>query len=185
MPGTTSGPESDSVTLNLNVTPVADDAIIPAADGDEDSAIAFLAGFAVTDTSTRTDLGGQELVRSVSFDVPTGWTVTTPSSIDVSVTTDGTTVTIVNTTGNTSTFETYLDTVTITPPAHDSSDVPIQVTVRSVDRASIDGNLETDERSTDYVADRYQSIYTKEPTETSALFVCKITCRFSSQAWLY
>uniref|UniRef100_UPI00273E4058 VCBS domain-containing protein n=1 Tax=Roseovarius sp. MMSF_3281 TaxID=3046694 RepID=UPI00273E4058 len=149
VPGTTSGPESDSVTLNLNVTPVADDSTIPAADGDEDSAIAFLAGFAVTDTSDRTTTGGQEFVQELSFDVPAGWTLTTPPfPPGVLVNTSGSTVTITNMASTTGEFETYLDTVTLTPPAHESSDVTIPVTVTSEDNAWIDGAPVRDVRST-------------------------------------
>jgi large repetitive protein len=148
VPGTTSGGESDSVNLNLNVTPVADDSTIPAADGGEDSAIAFLAGFAVTDTSDGTTTGGQEFVQELSFDVPAGWTLTTPPSAEVSVSTSGSTVTITNIMFGPGFFEAYLDTVTLTPPAHDSNDVTVPVTVTSQDTAWIDGAPVQDVRST-------------------------------------
>ncbi|QRF69131.1 hypothetical protein [Ponticoccus alexandrii] len=62
--------------------------------------------------------------------------------------TSGSTVTITNTAHGTGSIEAYLDTVTLTPPAHDSSDVTIPVTVTSQDTAWIDGAPVQDVRST-------------------------------------
>ena len=62
---------SDTVTLNLVVTPVAGDVAVGAVTTAEDTAVALLQDVRVTDTGT-----GTEVIDSVAFDVPAGWTLT-------------------------------------------------------------------------------------------------------------
>ncbi|MEN9063227.1 hypothetical protein [Ponticoccus litoralis] len=147
--GTTSGPVSDSVTLDLNVTPVAGDVEIPDAEGDEDSPIAFLAGLTLTDTSPLTQAGGQEFIREVSFDIPPGWDLGPLPALPPGLTFDqsGATITIGVMPGLPNVLETYLDSFTLVAPAHDSSDVTIPVTVTSQDRAWIDGATVQDDQT--------------------------------------
>ncbi|MFL1404675.1 VCBS domain-containing protein [Marinobacter sp. M1N3S26] len=148
--GVAEADESDnSVTLNLHVTPVADDVQVDDAEGDEDSAIAFLSGVRLTDGSTDAGAGGSEVITEVSFEVPAGWevtdsTVSNGASAGASAGLSGGTYTITFTGGTEAEREEYLDGFTITPPAHDSSDATITLRVSSEDESSVNGSTETD-----------------------------------------
>lgn len=132
---------NNSVTLNLYVTPMADDVVVSAAEGDEDTPIAFLAGVGLSDTSTGT--GGTELITEISFDQPADWEVTEPASwANATVDVTGSTYTITFTGGTQAEREDYLDGFTITPPAHDSSDVTIPLTITSTDTSTVSGVTE-------------------------------------------
>ena len=146
-PGAAGQPEADtgdnSVTLNLHVTPVADDVQVGAATGDEDSAIAFLAGVSLTDTST--GAGGTEVITGISFDVPPGWEVTAPAPwTNATAGQSGSTYTITFTGGTEAEREAWLDGFTITPPAHDSRDATIPLTITSADTSIVNGSPVTD-----------------------------------------
>lgn len=146
-PGVVGQPEADtsdnSVTLNLYVTPVADDVQVGAATGDEDSAIAFLAGVGLTDTST--GAGGTEVITGISFDVPPGWEVTAPAPwANATAGQSGSTYTITFTGGTEAEREAWLDGFSITPPAHDSRDATIPLTITSADTSIVNGVPVTD-----------------------------------------
>ncbi|WP_367066640.1 tandem-95 repeat protein [Oryzisolibacter sp. LB2S] len=132
--------QTSAVTVNLHVTPMADDVNVvnPAAAG-EDSQIAFLAGISHTDGDTTG--GGSERITEVSFGVPTGWTLTSPSITGVTVNTSGATATISFDAGMTQAqIETALDAFTIRPPAHSSKDATIQVTIKTEDTNTVNGS---------------------------------------------
>lgn len=148
-PGAAGVAEADtsdnSVTLNLRVTPVADDVDVEKATGQEDSPINFLAGVSLTDTSAAAALGGTEVIRKISFDVPAGWTVAAPSSVPAGVMAtaglSGSTYTITFTAGTQSDRELYLDGFTITPPAHQSADATIDLSISTIDTSVVGGTF--------------------------------------------
>ncbi|WP_100639511.1 immunoglobulin-like domain-containing protein [Marinobacter salexigens] len=157
--------EEDSITLELQVNPVAGDVEIKGTEGLEDQAIAFLENVKVTDDSTASGTLG-EVITEVSFTVPTGWTADGAGNWS---NTDGQTWTMEPSTsagwtgvwdGNkyTITFddtdpttglskearEDILKEFTVTPPAHSSKDIGLEVEVTSVDHSVIDGGLSSD-----------------------------------------
>ena len=69
--------KTDSVTINLRVKPVAGDVAAGNVETNEDTAVAFLAKVRVTDTGTT---HGTEVINSVAFEIPTGWTLTAPAA---------------------------------------------------------------------------------------------------------
>ncbi|WP_417588863.1 VCBS domain-containing protein [Pararhodobacter oceanensis] len=133
--------DSDSVTLNLRVTPVADDVTVAPVVGDEDTAIHFLEGVSVSDGSTLATDGGNEVITEISFEVPTGWEVTAPSVWPgATAGLSGTTYTIIFDSGFAQADrEEYLDDFTIAPPDHDSSDVTITLRISSQDESEVNG----------------------------------------------
>uniref|UniRef100_UPI0018EED860 VCBS domain-containing protein n=1 Tax=Paracoccus binzhouensis TaxID=2796149 RepID=UPI0018EED860 len=134
----------NTVTLNLNVTPVADDVRVSDVEGDEDSAISFLSGISVTDTSGGTSDGGSEVITEVSFDIPTGWTLGASSVVNGATATTGqlgSTYTITFTAGTEAEREAYLDGFTLTPPAHDSTDTTIALTITTQDSVLLAGDV--------------------------------------------
>ena len=64
----TASPQTDSVTLNLHVNPVAGDVTVANVSTPEDTAVKFLQGVALTDTDTSESITG-----IVVKNVPTGW----------------------------------------------------------------------------------------------------------------
>ncbi|MCI2810159.1 beta strand repeat-containing protein [Eoetvoesiella caeni] len=112
----------------------------------EDTAVAFLAGVAVTDTGT-----GGEVIDSVSFTVPTDWTVTAPTGMTGwSNTGSGSAYTI--TFDNTLTEaqrEAILDAFTITPPAHSSADETITLSITTTDTNTVNGAPVSDTKTVD------------------------------------
>ncbi|QDY69418.1 VCBS domain-containing protein [Qingshengfaniella alkalisoli] len=142
----------NSVTLNLHVAPVADDVAVEGAEGEEDTAIAFLAGVSLTDTSEDASTGGSEVITEVSFEVPAGWTVTAPDDALAGATAGqtGSTYTIAFTAGTEAEREAYLDDFTITPPAHDSSDATLTLDVTAADESIVNGATVTDTTTTQH-----------------------------------
>ncbi|HEY0197391.1 MAG TPA: VCBS domain-containing protein, partial [Rhodanobacter sp.] len=133
------------VTLNLHVTPVAGDVSVGNVSTKEDTAVAFLGSLKDTDTGTT---HGTEVINSVSFTVPTGWTMTAPAAVT------GAHYTLDTTTGNaTISFddgvsetvrENYLHGFTITPPGNDSNDKTIALSITSTDINTVNGATSTD-----------------------------------------
>ncbi|MEL7803410.1 DUF5801 repeats-in-toxin domain-containing protein [Sulfitobacter pontiacus] len=128
---------NNTVTLNLEITPVAGEVEVEDVTGEEDTAIAFLENVAVTDTTAGT--GGTELMTAIRFTIPSGWTVTQP------VVGVGTIFTYVDVAGDaTITFQSgtqaeregVLDDFTITPPAHSSLDADIVLSIDTTDTAA-------------------------------------------------
>ncbi len=127
---------NNSVTLNLVVTPVAGDVVVDDVSGDEDKAIAFLAGVRVTDTTTGT--GGTEVIDEVRFAVPAGWDVGVSTVSNSATFTAGDVAgvyTITFTGGSQADREAVLDGFTITPPNHSSLDAAIALSIDTTDTA--------------------------------------------------
>ena len=142
--GPTTGTEiTDSVYLNLHVTPVAGDVAAGDVSTNEDTAVAFLQNVRVTDTGT-----GTEVITQVAFEIPTGWLVTAPSNNGGwSVSGDGSsgspyTITFDNTLNEVQ-REAILDSFTILPPANSSKDATIQLNITSTDTNGSDTNTQT------------------------------------------
>ena len=142
--GPTTGTEiTDSVYLNLHVTPVAGDVAAGDVSTNEDTAVAFLQNVRVTDTGT-----GTEVITQVAFEIPTGWLVTAPSNNGGwSVSGDGSSSSPYTITFNSNVTEAdreaILDGFTILPPAHSSVDATIQVSVTSTDTNGLDTDTQT------------------------------------------
>jgi len=140
---------TSSVTLNLHVTPMAGDVTATNVTTVEDTAVAFLAGVAVTDAGSGAT--GSEVINSVSFEVPTGWVVTPPTaSVGWSYDLTGTTATITFTNQlNEGAREAILDAFTIKPPANDSTDKTITLSIESTDSNSVNGTPASDTKTVD------------------------------------
>ncbi|WP_417500714.1 DUF5801 repeats-in-toxin domain-containing protein [Marinobacter sp.] len=145
--------EVDSITLELQVNPVAGDLVVEGTEGLEDEAIAFLENIRVTDDSTASGTLG-EVITEVSFTVPTGWTrdagQNTWSNTDGQTWTmapstsggwtgnwnsDEYTITFTDSNLTTSQREDILKEFTVTSPAHSSKDIDLEVKVTSVDHS--------------------------------------------------
>ncbi|ENV80848.1 hypothetical protein F942_00463, partial [Acinetobacter ursingii ANC 3649] len=142
--GPTTGTEiTDSVYLNLHVTPVAGDVAAGDVSTNEDTAVAFLQNVRVTDTTT-----GTEVITEVAFEIPTSWVVTAPTNNGGwSRSGDGSsgfpyTITF-NSNVTEADREAILDGFTISPPAHSSQDATIQVRVTSTDTNGFDTDTQT------------------------------------------
>ena len=136
---------TSSVALDLEVSPRAGDATSSNVSTVEDTAVAFLAGVRVTDTGT-----GTEVIDSVSFTVPNGWTVTdAPSGPEWSNTGSGSNYVITFTAGTSEAArEAILDAFTITPPDHSSADTTIGLSIVTTDTNTVGGVTQTDTRTT-------------------------------------
>ncbi|WP_121628724.1 T1SS-143 repeat domain-containing protein [Poseidonibacter antarcticus] len=123
----------DSVTLSLHVNPIADDiADMVAKTTDEDTAVAFLSDFDLTDK----DIAGTESVMKVVITgldegsvVVYGGVTTTIDSSGTFTIGDGSSILDIAT----------IQAATITPPAHSSLDMSITVTATVQDVNVIDG----------------------------------------------
>ena len=133
---------SDSVSLSLGVEPVAGEVAVDPVTTAEDTSVNFLAGVRVTDRD------GSEVIDSVSFTVPAGWTVVTPAATaGWSVAGDGSggsgyTITFDATPGvalTQSAREAVLGGFIIRPPAHSSADVTISLTIATTDTSTVGG----------------------------------------------
>lgn len=157
-------PVTDEITINLHVKPVAGDLDIKGATGNEDTAITFLTDVKVTDASTATGTLG-EVITKVSFKLPAEWTPT--DSGKTWTNTAGQVWTLTAPTGTdapaagkyTVSFEAgeyvitfdansaltreereeILGKFTLTPPAHSSKDVTLDIKVTSKDFSVISG----------------------------------------------
>ena len=142
--GPTTGTEiTDSVYLNLHVTPVAGDVAAGDVSTNEDTAVAFLQNVRVTDTTT-----GTEVITQVAFEIPTSWVVTAPTNNGGwSISGDGSSSSPYTITFNSNVTEAdreaILDGFTILPPAHSSQDATIQVSVTSTDTNGLDTDTQT------------------------------------------
>ena len=155
---------NNSLTIDLIVKPVAGDLDIKDATGNEDTAITFLTDVKVTDASTATGTLG-EVITKVSFKLPAEWTPT--DSGKTWTNTAGQVWTLTAPTGTyapaagkyTVSFEAgeyvitfdansaltreereeILGKFTLTPPAHSSKDVTLDIKVTSKDFSVISG----------------------------------------------
>lgn len=136
-------PESDSVTLDLFVNPIAGDVIAgEAVTTPEDTTVAFLANVAVTDSAAD---GGTERITQVEFSLPDGWVLIDQPAADASWSisgdgSEGNPYIIVAENADTD-LQSILDGFTILPPAHSSLDANIAVKVTTEDRNTVDGDL--------------------------------------------
>ena len=124
----------NAITLNLEVAPVAGD--VPTGGFDvttqEDTAADFLSGVRTDDANGFSS----EVVESVSFDVPAGWTFAAPpagTDAPFAVGTSGGTTTITFTGGNRQQRQAVLDEFTLTPPAHSSVDATVTLSITTAD----------------------------------------------------
>lgn len=157
-------PVTDEITINLHVKPVAGDLDIKGATGNEDTAITFLTGVKVTDASTATGTLG-EVITKVSFKLPVEWTpadsgktwtntagqvwtLTAPTGTyepaagkyTVSFEAGEYVITFdANSTLTREEREEILGKFTLTPPAHSSKDVTLDIKVTSKDFSVISG----------------------------------------------
>ncbi|NLU13396.1 MAG: hypothetical protein GXX06_09450 [Gammaproteobacteria bacterium] len=157
-------PVTDEITITLHVKPVAGDLDIEGAIGNEDTAITFLTGVKVTDASTTTGTLG-EVITKVSFKLPAEWTpadsgktwtntagqvwtLTEPTGTDalaagkytVSFEAGEYVITFdANSTLTREEREEILGKFTLTPPAHSSKDVTLDIKVTSKDFSVISG----------------------------------------------
>ena len=142
--GPTTGTEiTDSVYLNLHVTPVAGDVAAGDVSTNEDTAVAFLQNVRVTDTTT-----GTEVITQVAFEIPTSWVVTAPTNNGGwSISGDGSSNSPYTITFNSNVTEADREAIlggfTILPPAHSSQDATIQVSVTSTDKNGSDTDTQT------------------------------------------
>ncbi|PWF21741.1 retention module-containing protein [Corticimicrobacter populi] len=115
--------KSASVTLNMEVAPVADELNIQGAEGDEDSAIRFLDKIGFQDSD-----GSETITQFVIKDVPAGWVVRDENGQVVSAEADGSYKLVSTPTGQAgvSSMDAFKD-WTITPPPQDSRDATFKV----------------------------------------------------------
>lgn len=157
--------KDDEVTLNLYVKPVAGDIEIKGVEGNEDTAIAFLKKVKITDDSDVDNTLG-EVITKVSFKLPAGWSTNddgktwtnmadqvwtvaeptdefAPAGGKYSVTydaNDGYVITFdPDSTLTREEREEILSKFTITPPAHSSKDIELDIKVTSKDFSAISG----------------------------------------------
>jgi T1SS-143 domain-containing protein len=136
--------KTDSVTINLHVKPVAGDVVAGNVTTVEDTAVAFLKEVRVTDTGTT---NGTEVIDSVAFEIPTGWTVTPPTGgagWSVSGTgVAGSPYTITFTAGTEAEREAVLKGFMIKPPAHSSKNATIDLTIKTTDTNTTGADTKT------------------------------------------
>ncbi|NLI09123.1 MAG: tandem-95 repeat protein, partial [Thermotogaceae bacterium] len=137
-PGHIPAVETDTVTLNLYVMPIAGDIEIEDVETKEDTAVKFLGGLKLTDTD------GSEKIDAITIkEVPTGWVIRDKNGTTVH-TGDGTTdfsIPQADVGGN------YKD-YTIIPPAHSSADATLTVDVKTIDTQTVNGVDQTDTATT-------------------------------------
>ncbi|MFD1007728.1 immunoglobulin-like domain-containing protein [Oceanisphaera ostreae] len=136
--------QTDSVTINLHVKPVAGDVVAGNVTTAEDTSVDFLKEVRVTDTDTT---NGTEVIYSVAFEIPAGWVVTAPASgSDWSVSGTGTAAdkyTITFTAGTEAEREAVLKGFTIKPPAHNSLDATINLDITTTDTNTTGTDIKT------------------------------------------
>jgi|GEM_PF-2271851 len=140
--------QTDSVTLNLHVSPVADDIAAPDVSTPEDTGVKFMLGLVPTDTSTDPLNGGREVITGITIKAfPAGWKLydeagvllTTVSGSDYTVDPSDITTVHLNTLGDPDGFNYQY--YTILPPAHSSADLPaLGLEVTSTDTSDPDGD---------------------------------------------
>ena len=143
---------SSSVELDLYITPVAGDVAAGDVTTLEDTATAFLAAVRVTDTGSAT---GSEVIDSVAFTVPTGWTVTPPpmsAGWTYNLAGDAATITF-DSSLTEAQREAILDAFTIQPPAHSSTDTTITLSITTTDTNVVNGTPVSDTKTVDREVD--------------------------------
>ena len=126
--------ESDSVTLNLHVNPVAGDVTVANVATPEDTAVKFLQGVALTDTD-----GSESIAGIVVNSVPAGWVLKDDAGTVVFTGNGVATYTIPSADIANNHFHDY----TLTPPAHSSANVTISLDLTTTDSQTVNGSLVT------------------------------------------
>ncbi len=124
---------SDSVTVDFQVRPVGGDVTATEVSTKEDTSTTFLDAISVTDTGTD---GSEKITGIVIKDLPDGWVIkdTTGTAI---FTGDGSTeYTVPSNAVEDESYKNY----TVTPPAHSSKDLDMQVTVTTEDTQTVGGS---------------------------------------------
>lgn len=121
--------ESDSVTINLDVSPISDNVTIEDKIVDEDNQITFLNDIALIDTD-----GSEEITSITINNLQNGWVLkdNDGSNPFTGNGTDDKTITLGDGTNGTYTLD-EVKNFTLTPPAHSSKDEDISVTVNVKD----------------------------------------------------
>ena len=134
--------ETDAITINLHVKPVADDVAIDAVSTKEDTAVKFLDSLALTDDDTD---GNEEITELVVKALKDGWVLKDESGAIVltgdgssNYTIDMSTVTMEN-----------LTSYTLTPPAHSSKDDTVDISVKVKDTEGTDNDIQTFDHTID------------------------------------
>ena len=134
-------PKSDSVTLNLYVTPVADDITAPNVPTTEDKPVKFMENLAVSDTGT-----GVESITEISVKVvPAGWVIKDHNGVTVN-TGNGTAGFDIPVGDIAANYKNY----TITPPAHSSADATLTLSITSKDTNTVNNIEQTSTITADH-----------------------------------
>ncbi len=141
-PTATPSTQTDSVTLNLHVTPVAGDVAVANVATLEDTAVKFLQGVALTDTD------GSEVLNGIAVNgLPAGWVLRNDAGVVVFTGNGSASYTIPPTDVANGHFSNY----TLTPPAHSSANATISLALTTTDSQTVNGvpvtNTQTVSRS--------------------------------------
>lgn len=131
--GHTIAGESDSVTLDIHVKPIAGDISVGGATGKEDTAIKFLANVKLTDTD-----GSERITKFVIKGVPEGWVIRDAGGNVVDPDADGNYVLPATGTPPSVNLDAYKG-WTATPPAHSSSDATFKLGIETIDVDPVTG----------------------------------------------
>ena len=130
--------QTDSVTLNLHVNPVAGDVTVANVVTPEDTAVKFLQGVALTDTD-----GSESITGIVVKNVPTGWVLKDDAGTVVFTGNGVATYTVPAGEVSNGDFRNY----TLTPPAHSSANATISLDLTTTDTQTVNGSPVTSVQS--------------------------------------
>ncbi|WP_227501934.1 MULTISPECIES: VCBS domain-containing protein [unclassified Psychrobacter] len=133
----------NTVKVDLTVTPVAGQVAITssAISTPEDTAVKLSEfGFKVLDNKSGVNDANPETITKIEFSLPEGWTYTDANSTTTGAV-GGTTISI--DTSSATNLNTFLDTLTVKPPAHSSKDTSLIFKVTSTDIDDDGGNSVT------------------------------------------
>ena len=121
---------TDSVTLNLFVTPVAGDVTIAPVSTPEDTGVRFLNALSLTDTD------GSEAITGITVNaVPAGWVIRDENGVVVFTGNGAAAYTVPAGEVTNGDFRNY----TITPAAHNSTDRTLSIAVQTTDTRTVNG----------------------------------------------
>ena len=116
--------QSDTVTLNLHVNPVAGDVTVAPVSTPEDTGVRFLNALSLSDTD------GSEAITGITVNaVPAGWVIRDEGGVVVFTGNGATAYTVPAGEVTNGDFRNY----TITPPSHSSADATISLAVTTTD----------------------------------------------------
>jgi len=138
--------ESDAITLNLHVKPIADDISVDDTSTSEDTGVTFLDTLALTDTDSD---GSEEITEVVIKALNDGWVLRDENG-DIVLTGDGSTdETISVGSGSGEVTLSDLQNYTVTPPAHSSSDDSVDISVTVKDTLAPESDTKTFDHTVD------------------------------------